>query len=47
MTTLINITLAIFIATALVCGIAYIFETLAMKSPVVRKLSETLDWEEE
>lgn len=47
MTIIINIALAAFIATALVCGIAHVIETVAMKFPAVRKLSETLDWDEE
>ena len=44
---IIDITLAAFIAAAIIFGIAYIIETLAMKFPAVRKLSEILDWDEE
>lgn len=47
MTFIIDIVLTAFIATAIVCGIAYIIETLLMKFPAVRKLSEMLDWDEE
>jgi len=47
MTFIINIGLATLITTTIVCGIAYAIETVAMKFPVVRKLSEMLDWDEE
>lgn len=47
MTFIINITLAAFIATAIICGIGYALENLLMKSSAVRKLSEMLDWDEE
>ena len=47
MTFIINIALVTLIATILICGIAHIIETLAMKSHAVRKLSEMLDWDEE
>ena len=48
MTFIANITLAVFIATAIICGIGQVLENLLMKLPAVRKMSEMLEyWDEE